>query len=53
MMRPRVIHRLPGRMRIHIPALKKVTPEFAKITKSLLKGFKLPENFKSADVNFF
>jgi hypothetical protein len=51
-MRPRVIHRLPGRMRIHIPALKNVNSNFHEIATVLLEGFQLPEYLDDVQVNY-
>jgi len=51
-MRPRVVHRLPGRLRIHIPALKKVDSEFHEISETLLYKFHLPEGIEIAKVNY-
>lgn len=51
-LRPRVIHRLPGRLRIHIPALKKVNDHFHEIATILLKGFSLPDHVESVEVNY-
>lgn len=51
-LRPRVIHRLPGRLRIHVPALKKVNPSFHDIANILLKGFQLPGSFEFIKVNY-
>ncbi len=51
-MRPRVIHRLPGRIRVHIPALKKVDDRFQEIVSVLLKGFTLPEHFNQVKITY-
>lgn len=51
-MRPRVIHRIPGRLRVHIPAIKKVNGNFHEISTLLLNGFRFPDNFKEVNVNY-
>jgi hypothetical protein len=51
-MRPRVVHRLPGRLRIHIPALKNVSPDFHEIATALLRDFHFPKGVDDASVNY-
>ena len=51
-LRPRVIHRLPGRMRIHFPALQKINGNFHDIANVLLKGFRLPDHFSEVQINY-
>ena len=51
-LRPRVIHRLPGRMRVHVPALRRVTAHFRELADSLLVGFALPEGIHSAQASY-
>ena len=51
-MRPRVIHRIPGRLRIHVPALKKVLPEYNDIVDSIFVKSHLPEGIEQTKVNF-
>jgi len=51
-MRPRVIHRIPGRLRIHVPALKKVQPEYNEIVDSIFTKSHLPEGIEQTKVNF-
>ena len=51
-MRPRVIHRIPGRLRIHVPALKKVQPEYNEIVDSIFTKSHLPEGIEQTEVNF-
>lgn len=50
--RPRVIHRLPGRLRVHIPVIRQVTAEFQNISDHLLKKINLPEGIMSTDINY-
>jgi len=51
-MRPRVIHRIPGRLRLHIPALKKVEAEFQEVSNLLISDFHLPAGIKLARINY-
>ena len=50
--RPRVIHRIPGRIRIHIPVIRQVTAEFQNISSHLLKKINLPEGIISTNINY-
>ena len=41
LMRPRIVHRLPGRLRLHVPALKHIDPtqrDWALIWRDVLDG---------------
>jgi len=51
-MRPRVIHRIPGRLRIHVPALKKVQPEYNDIVDSIFTKSHLPDGIEQTKINF-
>ena len=51
-LRPRVIHHLPGRMRVHVPALRRVAASYRKLVDSLLVGFELPGGICSAQVSY-
>jgi len=51
-LRPRVLHRLQGRLRIHIPALKKVHHDFHDISTLLLKGFNFPEGIHDVSIDY-
>ena len=49
--RPRIVHRLPGRLRLHIPALKHVDPtqrDWALLWRDVLGGL---AGFQSVEVN--
>lgn len=51
-LRPRILHRIPGRLRIHIPVLRQITGDFQNITYSLLNDFTLPNGILSVNINF-
>jgi hypothetical protein len=51
-MRPRVIHRLAGRLRVHIPALKIVEDNVQEIADTFLRKFALPEGINITDINY-
>ena len=51
-LKPRVIHRLPGRIRVHIPALRQVSIEFQEIVDVLLTGFMYPEGIQEVTINY-
>ena len=51
-MRPRVVHRIPGRLRLHIPALKKVESDFQEVSDTLISDFHLPAGIKLARINY-
>jgi hypothetical protein len=51
LMRPRIVHRLPGRLRLHVPGLKHVDPterDWALVWREVLGG--LP-GFRSVEAN--
>jgi hypothetical protein len=51
-LRPRILHRLPGRLRIHIPVLRQISEPFQKFVHLLLQDFTLPEGIRSVRINF-
>ena len=51
-LKPRVVHRLPGRIRVHIPALRQVTDEFQTVVNVLLTKFTLPGGIEKVTINF-
>ena len=51
-LKPRVVHRLPGRVRIHIPALRQISADFQKIVNVLLTKFSFPVGISEVTVNF-
>ena len=51
-LRHRVIHRLPGRMRVHVPALREAADGFRDSADVLLQGFELPIGFRSVEVSY-
>ncbi len=51
-LRPRVVHRLPGRLRIHIPALKQVDSEFRSIADTVINKLHLPAGIIKTRVNY-
>jgi len=51
-LRPRILHRLPGRLRIHIPILRQISEQFQKFVHLMLKDFTLPEGIHSVKINF-
>jgi hypothetical protein len=51
-LKPRVVHRLPGRLRVHIPALRHVSIEFQKIVDILLTKFSFPEGIIKVTINY-
>lgn len=51
-LRPIVKHRLPGRLRIHIPALLNATKEFQQKTNESIEKLKFPQGIKSLQISF-
>ena len=51
-LRHRVIHRLPGRMRVHVPALREAADGFRDTADALLQGFELPAGMRSVKVSY-
>lgn len=48
----RVVHHLPGRLRIHIPLLREVSPAYPHITEMVKRFFCLPRGVGSVEPNF-
>lgn len=51
-LKPRVVHRLPGRLRVHIPALRQITSEFQGIVDALMTKFSYPSGIEKLSINF-
>jgi len=51
-LKPRVVHRLPGRVRVHVPALRQVTVEFQSIVDVLVGKFSLPAGIEKVTINY-
>jgi hypothetical protein len=51
-LRPRIVHKLPGRLRVHVPALLDASKEFKKKADPLVKLFSLPEGIDTVNINF-
>ena len=51
-MSPKVVHRLPGRLRVHIPILVNTTKEFQQQADVLIRLFVLPSGIDSVQPNF-
>ena len=51
-LKPRVVHRLPGRMRVHIPALRQISIDFQKVVDVLLTKFSFPVGINVVTINF-
>jgi len=49
---PRVKHRLPGRLRMNAPILKKMPPEHEPLFRKLVTLFLLPRGLKDVEVEF-
>jgi len=47
-----VVHRLPGRVRVHIPALRQISTDFQKIVDALLTKFSFPESIEEVTINY-
>lgn len=50
-LKPRVVHRLPGRLRLHLPALKRLASFNGDVTPTIEEYLILPEGIKSVSVN--
>lgn len=51
-LRPKIIHQLPGRLRVHVPALLDVSKKFQRKADPLVKLFSLPKGIRSVQINF-
>lgn len=51
-LKPRVVHRLPGRVRVHIPALRQISADFQKIVDVMLTKYSFPVGINDVSVNF-
>ena len=49
--RPRVIHRLPGRLRIHVPLLRRLQREHQGLADSVASLLAVPEGMQRVEVN--
>lgn len=48
----KTVHHLPGRLRLHIPLLEKLSPEWRRYQSDLLAILKLKEGLLDIDVSF-
>lgn len=51
-LKPRVVHRLPGRVRVHIPALRDIFVDIQKIVDVLLTKFTFPVGINDVSINY-
>jgi len=51
-LKPRVVHRLPGRVRVHIPALRQISADFQKIVDVMLTKYSFPVGINDVSINF-
>jgi hypothetical protein len=51
-LKPRVVHRIPGRLRVHIPALRQVSEEFQNIVDVLVTKFSFPTGIEQVSTNY-
>ena len=51
LMRPKIVHRLPGRLRIHIPLLRRVSPSQEAFMADFLTILMVPEPIEKADAH--
>ncbi len=49
---PRVIHRLPGRLRVHVPAMTKIPKEKRHLAESFKRFFLLAPGIQSVEISF-
>ena len=52
LLRPKVIHRLPGRLRIRISAIQYIPQHFDGIANELINKIKFADGIQSVDYNF-
>ena len=50
--RPRVIHRLPGRIRVSVPIIRQIPERFNGVANQLMDKIKLKDGIKTVDLNF-
>ena len=48
-LRPRVVHRLPGRLRIHLPALERIPPDLNGFEALIGSLIEVPDGIKSVE----
>jgi hypothetical protein len=51
-LKPRIVHRIPGRLRVHIPALRQVSVDFQNIVDVLVTKFSLPKGIQDVTTNY-
>ena len=51
-LKPRVVHRIPGRLRVHIPALRQVSVDFQNIVDVLVTKFSFPKGIQDVTTNY-
>lgn len=50
-LKPRVVHRLPGRVRLHLPALKRLPPLKGDVTTTIEDYLALPDGIEAVSVD--
>lgn len=50
-LRHRVVHRLPGRLRVHVPALKRVEPPYGPVVDALIPALARHEGVSGIEVS--
>ena len=51
LLRPKVVHRLPGRLRVHLPILHQLPPNSGELPDLIEAVVAVPEQIRSAEVN--
>ena len=49
---PKVIHRVPGRLRVSVPAIRRIPSQFNGMANRLIDKVRLPNGVKTVDLNF-
>jgi hypothetical protein len=49
-LRPRVAHSLPGRVRLHIPALRRIPADWTQAQSLLTRLFRVPDGVRSVEL---
>ena len=49
---PKVIHRVPGRLRVSVPAIRHIPSQFNGMANRLMDKVRLPDGVKTVDLNF-